>query len=271
MSKFKKIVIAGLARNVSRELERSHEALTNAFSMFADVTWIVVESDSNDDTVDKLKKMKKNDENFYYYSLGNLESSIKSRTERIAYCRNFYLQKIFNSDEYADCEYIAIADLDGVNHQITYDGVLSCWKNEEWDVCTANQDGSYYDIWALDCDGWNNGDCWTQFNFLRKYIKDDWALALAVVGKMINIDQNSAMISVNSAFGGLAIYKKEILKNTSYLGVSENGDAVCEHIALNKLIKQKKGKILINPKMINSGINEHTIAHQNFLNQIKRV
>jgi hypothetical protein len=270
MDKFRKIVVAGLARNVAKEIVRSYETLSNAFSMFDDVTWLIIESDSSDGTIEELNKLKNKYNNISYYSLGNLEAVMKSRTERIAYCRNVYLEKIFNMTEYADCDYVAIADLDSVNHEITYNGVLSCWEHQEWDVCTANQDGPYYDLWALNCDGWNTGDCWEQFNFLKKYINDDWALAVSVVGKMIKIDKNSEFISVNSAFGGLAIYRKSILIGGGYIGISVNGAAVCEHISLHKTIKEKDGRIYINPKMINSGPNEHTRNHLKFLNQIKR-
>ena len=60
MDKFRKIVVAGLARNVAKEIVRSYETLSNAFSMFDDVTWLIIESDSTDGTIEELNKLKNN-------------------------------------------------------------------------------------------------------------------------------------------------------------------------------------------------------------------
>ena len=68
---------------------------------------------------------------------------------------------------------------------------------------------------------------------------------------MVNIKPSAELIEVDSAFGGLAIYRKsDIPQDASYVGVDENGDEVCEHVSFHFSIKKNKGKIFINPKLI---------------------
>jgi hypothetical protein len=271
MNDFEDVVIAGIARNVGDKIVQSYNALSIAFSFFDNVKWLVIESDSTDNTIQQLEKIKTNDPSFEYITLGNLEEKLPKRTERIAYCRNKYLEMIYGTDKYSKSKFVAIADLDGVNDHITKQGVKSCWDIDEWEACTANQNGPYYDIWALKHDEWNPNDCWKQFKFMNRHIKSDWALILSVVGKMIEIDKEEAPIEVASAFGGLAVYKKEALIHGKYIGVDEMGEQICEHLSLNNNITKKGGRIFINPRLINCGINEHTDKYTKILDGMKRI
>ncbi len=64
-------------------------------------------------------------------------------------------------------------------------------------------------------------------------------------------------IKVNSAFGGLGIYKINNILKSKYS--SENGKN-CEHVYFNTNINKKFGNMFIDKKLINSsGINIHTI------------
>lgn len=64
-------------------------------------------------------------------------------------------------------------------------------------------------------------------------------------------------IKVNSAFGGLGIYKINNILKSKYS--SENGKN-CEHVYFNANINKKFGNMFIDKKLINSsGINIHTI------------
>lgn len=271
MNDFEEVVIAGIARNVGEKIVESYNALSTAFSFFDNVKWLVIESDSSDNTIQQLENIKINNRNFEYISAGKLEEKLPKRTERIAYCRNIYLEEIYGTNKYSKSQYVAICDLDGVNIDITQEGVKSCWNINDWQACTANQNGPYYDIWALDHDEWNPNDCWKQYKFMNRYIKNDWALILSVIGKMIEIKQEEAPIEVRSSFGGLALYKKEALMNKKYIGVDEMGGQICEHLSLNNNITKNGGKIFINPKLINCGTNEHTDKYIKILDSMKRI
>jgi hypothetical protein len=187
------------------------------------------------------------------------------RTERLAFCRNIYLDEIRNNPFYSDFDYIAVADLDGVNNLLTPDGVRSCFQKNMWDVCTANQLGNYYDIWALRHPIWSPGDCWEQFRYLNQFAKssqDSASLLYAAVhSKMVVIPQNAEWIEVESAFGGLAIYKRETLLdiNCNYIGLNKDGIEVVDHASLHLGIIQNGYKIFINPRLINTDFTEHSI------------
>ena len=68
---------------------------------------------------------------------------------------------------------------------------------------------------------------------------------------MIKINSSKKIIPVDSAFGGLAIYRKSnIPDNAKYIGLSLNGEKICEHVSFHNSIRQNQGSIFINPKLI---------------------
>jgi hypothetical protein len=272
MSSNSRLLIAGIIRNGSKTISNEISVLKKAFSDFQNIEWLIIESDSADDTVNKLDEIKTNTENFRYESLGNLSDKLKSRTERIAFCRNVYLEKIRNDSKYIHLDYVVIVDLDGVNSLLTQKSVQSCFAKNNWDVCTANQSGNYYDIWALRHPSWCPNDCWEQYRYLLKYSdpNNPNALALAryaaVYSKMIRIPADSEWIKVNSAFGGLAIYKKEALISTKkYIGLTEHGMEICDHVSLHLDMTERGLNIYINPELINIDFTEHSEPARNII------
>jgi hypothetical protein len=144
-----KVLIVGLARNCQDTIEHEVQIINSAFSEAKTVNWLVIESDSDDETLATLEKLSENVE-FAFVTLGNLRKQYPKRTARIAKCRNRYLQELRANKKYNNIDYVVVADLDGVNSDLTKTAVRSCWKfTEEWDACFANQSKVYYDIWAL--------------------------------------------------------------------------------------------------------------------------
>ena len=134
-----------------------------------------------------------------------------------------------NQNAYSLFDYIVIADLDDVNDSLSNVAVQSCWERTDWDVCTANQDGPYYDIWALRHQLWSPNDCWEMKRFLVSHgVDHSKAMQSAVFSRMIRIPKNSPWIEVDSAFGGLAIYRSDCLRHAKYNGVSSSGYEVCD-------------------------------------------
>ena len=166
----KKILITGVIRDGEKKLAAEIARLKKAFSDFEQIYWFIVESDSDDKTVEILSSIANSDQKFEFISLGRLADKIKYRTERIAHCRNLYLKKIKNDEVYQDIDYVVVADLDGVNNALTQEAVKSCFNRTDWSVCTANQSANYYDIWALRHPTWSPADCWEQYRFLSQYI-----------------------------------------------------------------------------------------------------
>jgi hypothetical protein len=223
-----------------------------------ELSWLVIESDSSDKTLHALQTLSDEIPRFRFISLGNLKEAFPLRTQRIAHCRNAYLEELRSNPLYSGVEYLVVADLDGNNDLVTPAGFASCWKRADWGACTANQRGPYYDILALRHSLWSPNDCQKQCRFLFDHGVDgeaaEWA---AIFSRMITIDEAQEWIEVDSAFGGLGIYRREVLDGVSYVGVDEAGAEIAEHVALNYQIRSKGHRIFINPQLINTSVTPH--------------
>ncbi len=264
------LAIVGLARNCEKTIKADVQRIKAAADNAKSIIWLIVESDSSDNTVIELEKLKDELENFEFASLGVLTKKIPKRTDRIAYCRNYYANQIRTNARFSSVDYIAVVDLDDLNNKLSKKSIESCWDRHDWDVCAANQDGPYYDIWALRHKEWCPEDCWAQYRFLNKYRLDfEKNLWSSVYSKMVKIPQESEWIEVDSAFGGFAIYKKAAFDFCEYVGITETGEEFCEHVYFHQQLKSYGARIFINPKLINAAVTEHTI-HLSFKNTIKR-
>ena len=263
------ILVVGLARNCEEKLFLSVSSLSRAFSLAKTVSYLVIESDSSDRTVDVLSKLASQIKEFEYVSFGSLVERLQLRTERIAFCRNYYLRLIQESSKYLHVDYVVIADLDGVNAELAPQSVASCWCRSDWDVCTANQNGPYYDIWALRHPLWSPNDCFEQEKMMQSLgVRRFKAIYISTFSRMIRIPIHHDWIEVNSAFGGLAIYRKSVLMNVCYEGLNPSGREVCEHVSIHRQIGLNGGEIFINPSLINASITEHS-RNATFLGMIK--
>jgi len=247
------ILIAGPARNISQYVAEDVLALLEACKNFKNATALVIESDSNDDTVSTLELLKCTDDRVNYTSLGLLAKKMPKRTERLAFVRNYIQDEVINNSQYTDIDFIAMADLDGINRQITADKIENCWKvKEPWDVITANQPNRYYDIWTLRHADWSPVDCLRQRDELEKFIGKQAANYLAVQAKQVSLDPTVGMIEVDSAFGGLGIYKKAAFISGRYTGLDLAGNEVSDHISFHRDLRQAGYRIFINCALVNS-------------------
>lgn len=245
------ILIAGMARNVEPFLEKEIQILLESTKRFNKTYFYVVESDSNDATVTKLAQLRKTLNHFDYLSLGELSQYISSRTDRLAHCRNQVIHAVKSNPDYADIDYVMLADLDGLNTLLTEAKIAQCWQvDEDWDVICANQIELYYDVYALRHPYWGQVDCLSQQQYLEAYLDKEAAHLMAVEAKQYPIKSNAGLIEVDSAFGGLAIYKKEAFILGTYVG-QENGHDVCEHVTFHQILKSAGKRIFINSALIN--------------------
>lgn len=143
-----------------------------------------------------------------------------TRTERLAFFRNRYLQHLRESAEYADYDFVMVADLD-LKGGWSNDGIATSFAHAGWDVVASNSISyhnlrkSYYDIFALQPKTiLNNG-------FLYKIIGNGWQFR-----------RGDPLIPVQSGFGGLALYRKKSILSRQYEGTLD-GQMMCEHVSLN--------------------------------------
>jgi len=254
------VAIVGLVRNCAKTVRKDVLRLKKATSKFKAVHFLLIESDSTDNTQSILEALSHEIQHFRSISLGDLTSKHPKRTERIAICRNAYIDEIQSNPGYAHISYVLVADMDGVNTAINENYLLTCWKPglPEWDACMANQSGAYYDIWALRHPDWCPNDCLILYRKLIPLLGEAQALELAVHSKMVRLKTDHDLIQVESAFGGLGIYKREALLSGRYIGLTESGEEICEHVSFHELLRNAGYKIYINPGMINAAITEHS-------------
>jgi glycosyltransferase involved in cell wall biosynthesis len=243
------IVICGTARNIEGKLEDSIKDLYRAFSSFKQVKFLICESFSTDQTLLELDKLKIEVPNFDYFSDSEIDKNEWRRTVRIASARNELQKKI--RDEYENYDYVAMVDLDGVNRDLNKKSVESIWQFDFWDAVFANQPLRYYDIWALRAKGWNEGDCWNEYQNLLKILPSKEAHRIAVTSKMKSISEKSQPIRVESAFGGLGIYRTSVFLESLYLGMDDEGNEICEHIHFHETLSKKGYQLFIMPSLVN--------------------
>lgn len=255
----KKFAVVATVRNVGNTLIDDFHRINQSLPT-KNICWFVVESDSCDNTLDKLYQLSKANSFLRYKTMGCLSVQMPNRIERISHCRNVYLNEIKTNIAYNDVDYVVVADLDGLNSEITSESFCSCWDRDDWDVCTANQIDCYYDIYALRHADWCPSDCFHSLDFFQKYPnrlhKFDYFKEV-VLSKMLTIPPDSPWIEVDSAFGGLAVYKKTIFVKGIYHHLDDFGRVSCEHVFFHKKIKSHGGRIYINPALINAKNTEH--------------
>lgn len=265
-----KILVAGVARDCENAIRGDVSRIYESLRKCKGVSWFVVESDSSDKTVDVLRSLEDDIPGFRFLSLGSLKQAMPFRTQRLAHCRNAYLNELNSNPLHVDIDYLVVADLDGVNNLVTADGFASCWARSEWGVCTSNQRGPYSDIWALRHPLWSPNDCYRQRDFfLAHNVRKMTAMWGALHSRMITIDTMSDWIEVDSAFGGLAIYRRQALEGVRYVGLDEAGREVCEHVSINNQIRSNGHRIFINPQLVNTSRTEH-IRQQALMPRLKR-
>ena len=245
------LLIAGTARDVAhcilKEIRHLHECARG----FKCTQILVIESDSSDSTIECLEKLQQEIPEFEFVTLGKLSASIPSRTQRLSHCRNQIVNAVRDDPKYQTVDYVMLADLDGVNELLTTEKIAQCWTvPENWDVVCANQLNYYYDIWALRHPHWNPHNYVAQYQNLVSWMGEYQAHQIAIDVKQIKLDPDQRLIPVDSAFGGLAIYKREAYIAGVY-GFPEGPVDEVDHAPFHQKLTTQGYKIYINPAFIN--------------------
>lgn len=252
----KKIIIASTIKNESKNLKNYFKILDKLIINFKDYFIIFVISDSNDTSL-MLCKNYLNNKNGKII-IKNFKKKL-DRIKKIEISRNKYLDLI--KKKYFNFDFLIVMDVDNVNSNLDVNQLKRSLKKKNWNAIFPSQKYFYYDIFALRVQKILN------FNFIEKISQDILLEKNHNLKKyfkkylfnyfFINRFSKKRYISVESAFGGLGVYKiKKILK---FKYSSSNGKE-CEHVYFNKKINLKYGRLFIDKKLINSsGINKHTI------------
>tara|TARA_Y100000996_G_C22510419_1_gene638132 strand:- start:448 stop:1284 length:837 start_codon:yes stop_codon:yes gene_type:complete len=255
----KKIIISATVKNEAKNLKKFFKIIDDIVFKFEDYFIIFVESDSSDKSSIILKNYLLNRKGkLITCNLNNKFNRIKS----LEICRNKYLDHIRNENILLKFDYLFVMDVDGVNNNINYKKIKnSLLIEEDWTAIFPNQKYFYYDIFALRIPNL------IEENFIKK-IQMDYKIKKFKSLKILFYENltkfffvvksyKNRLIDVDSAFGGLGIYKLNRLVKFKY---DSNNGKDCEHVKLNESLKAKFGKLFIDQKLINShGINKHTL------------
>ena len=207
------ILLAGPVRNASNHIANDIEKVLTSLGQFKAVYCFIVESDSSDDTLQRLEEMSKKFKNFSFITAGQLSKKLPKRTDRIAYARNLIIDAVASDPKYQNIDYVAMADLDGMNGLVTQEKIAQCWEvDEPWDVITANQLGGYYDIWALSI--WPYCFSYNHFNYNSEY----HVKIRNYITNRLNILKKNQLLPCISSFNGFSIYRTTKFLNTYYDG-----------------------------------------------------
>ncbi len=248
----KSVVIAGCCRNVENFITQNLQVIDLIGTQFGKYQVLLFENDSTDSTRQILYDRKK--PNYEYIFEDNV--NIQKRTERIAFCRNKLLDKIYS--DYSSFDYVLFVDMDDVlaSGKLA-ETIGSCfmYNTDQWDGMFANSSSYYYDIWALRKKGYLDSDVWNNVYMLQSVgMGYQQAVDKCVTTYQINYPVDSKIIPVISAFGGAGLYKLSTLISLKprYNGVEPthiNG-MICEHVPFNQFLSSSKAKLFINPKML---------------------
>ena len=265
----KKALIVGTVRNAEKNVSQDVKRLLSAIEDSIPAQVFIVESDSNDATVKSLESLASDDSRVEFVSLGAIAPTIPDRIERLRYCRNRYIDEIRKNPKYQDCDIIVIADLDGINTKVTANSFKNAFSVEiPWDVLAANQTKRYYDILALRHPAWSPNNWINEFEWMKTFVGKDRALKHSMVDRMIRIPPNGDPIKVDSAFGGLCIYKRWVLDRCDY---RDGWVDEIDHVTLNRRAVEQGADIYIIPGFINSAWTNHSLNSLATMRLVKKV
>lgn len=253
------VIICSIVRNAERGLLHNIPIIEKFCKMAKGYKVIIFENDSKDRTKELLRQWAERDANVYAFCEDNktfntLKGAVDDSTEvNPFYChkrigkmvelRNQYMDYVWEHNLKAD--YLIVVDLDV--DRIDLKGILSCFShNNDWDAVTAfgysfgpKLRKRYHDTFALE------EYCTVDKPRTERNIEE-------LQDKYRNI-KGDKWIRVDSAFGGLAIYRFEAVKGLHYQLLDNDDKHVacrCEHTSLALQMKERGyDRIFINPQM----------------------
>jgi glycosyltransferase involved in cell wall biosynthesis len=252
------IIVCAIVRDCGKNLQKNIYTINKICDIAKQYHVVVFENDSIDNTKQVLLKWAENRENIHV-SLNDFNSKTipsktatvnrffsKARIEKMAKYRNYYMDYMETNKIEAD--YVIVVDLDV--SKIYPDGILSSFGTEQdWDCITANGyiyspsvmfKKRYYDAYALIECGMED---MPQTEKKIREVQYQWTF----------LKRGQPLIRVASAFGGLAIYKKEAISGCRYGVLDNTGEKVecrTEHVHLYRQMKENGyDRIYVNPAM----------------------
>jgi hypothetical protein len=275
----RRAVFVGCARDCARALPSVLDNVSRMAETFDQAAFVWVENDSVDDTKRLLTAWCKGRPDAHIIGLDGLGQAERARTRRIEFARNTYVA-FMRLRQLGSFDFTVMLDMDEVNAQpLDIDAfrraVAFIADRPDTAGVFANQGGPYYDQWALRHPERCPGDIWEEVcdRVARDGLSDAEAFKIAVLDRLFTLPPDADPLEVDSAFGGLAIYRTaHVLANpNAYVGervkvMDAQGRLVsvrmqaCEHVAFNRGLRGMGKHLYVLPWLQNVSTS-HSAVH----------
>lgn len=242
----KSILIAALARDCKEAIIKNIPKIELLRKEFISSHVVIIENDSKDGTKDILKQWEKQSEgvkvimnNFGTITISKSSESILHpgsslhRISKMTKYRNMYMDYAKNVDFRID--YLIAIDIDIEDFSPT--DIIKCIKDapNDWGGLFANGRTYYYHI----------SKYFDMFAFLPSNFNEAINFKNMITNNHIleKLLRQHKFVECISAFGGIGIYKWDIIKDSHYETFPNNNSKIfemqCEHISLNKNVINK--------------------------------
>lgn len=202
--------ICGTVKNCGKYLNKVLENMKRIGSIFDDYQIVIYYDNSNDNTLEILKKFQEKNPKMFFYVNRNLASPF--RTHNLAIARNFCLNYVRQNIQ--KFPFFIMMDCDDVNcKEINIDILKKYLHIDTWDGLSFNTNPKYYDIWALSiypfCFSYNH------FNNNVKY----YDIIQNYIDKLLTkAKSENKLVECISSFNGFSLYRTSKFLNTYYDG-----------------------------------------------------
>jgi glycosyltransferase involved in cell wall biosynthesis len=252
------VSICSIVRDCGREVAANIPRVEKLRTLFRDSEVVIFENDSKDNTKEVLRKWQQKSFNVHVFTDdfggGNTIPSRQQvngnpnfsayRIDKMARYRNNYMQYLNTGG--IDRDFVIVIDLDIAGFDI--EGIVHSFGTlRKWDCITANgkslssrMTSQYHDSYAL-----------VEYGQINRPQTEE--IIYSNQERFSFLKTGMPLIPVDSAFGGLAIYRWSSLEGLYYSSMPNDDPRVkskCEHAALHKQMKESgRGSIYINPSM----------------------
>jgi hypothetical protein len=235
-----KVAVVGLARDIVGILPTSIGRIKDTVRHFAGWKAIVLENDSTDGTKDILRQWAMDDPEHVIVELldngkPHLHGFEPARTEAMAQYRNRCRELV--RQHYPEADYVLVVDLDAWGGWSLHGLINGIGWHERMPKAGCMASTSMFKHFGSMIDGkrpWCHYDGWA-FRWLG------WSPRMGPWFTFWLPPPGCPPIEVNSAFGGLGIYK-----TAAYLEAEYSGED-CEHVPFHRRMQEKGWSIHLNP------------------------
>lgn len=254
------VIICSIVRDAEHGLKVNIPVIDAICSHFKDYRIVIYENDSKDRTKLLLNKWAEKDKKRIRVLLNNSDASktipaksnvtcnpffSRKRITRMVNLRNQYMEYIEKQKWHSD--YIIVVDLD-VAHLYVDPIIEAMGVNRDWNVLTAFG----YSLSPYFKRRYHDGYALTKLSDEKIPQTEDMIYSASKI--LGNLNSSDDWLKVYSAFGGLAIYKYNVIYGLRYKVLVNDDPQVevrCEHFSICKQIHERGyGNIYVVPSMI---------------------